>query len=94
MRGRAGLKGLRDTIDHVVRDAQARKALPAGTDPGAAVNAIYALARGLTDRAANQSPDAYAATLASAKKLLRGTLFAPRASRRASTAQRRSRRGP
>lgn len=94
MRAHGGPKGLRDTIDDILSDARARGALPPGTDPGAAVNAIYALARGLTDRAANQSPDAYAATLASAKKLLRGTLFAPRASRRASTAQRRSRRGP
>lgn len=94
MRGHAGLKGLRDTIDDVVRDAQSRGALPPGTDQGAAVNAIYALARGLADRAANLTPDAYAATLASAKELLRGTLFAPRASRRATTAQRRSKRGP
>ncbi|OBI87668.1 TetR family transcriptional regulator [Mycobacterium sp. 1245805.9] len=94
MRGHAGLKGLRDTIDDIVRAAQARGALPPGTDAGAAVNAIYALARGLTDRSAHLTPDAYAATLASAKELLRGTLFAPRASRRASTAQRRSTRDP
>ncbi|OBI44369.1 TetR/AcrR family transcriptional regulator [Mycobacterium sp. E796] len=94
MRGHAGPKVLRDTIDGIVRDAQAREALPPGTDPGAAVNAIYALARGLTDRAANLTPDAYADTLASAKELLRGTLFAPRASHRTSTAQRRSKPGP
>ncbi|OBI18366.1 TetR family transcriptional regulator [Mycobacterium sp. E2327] len=94
MRGHAGLKGLRDTIDDIVRDAQARGALSPDTDPGAAVNAIYALARGLTDRSANLTADAYADTLASAKKLLRGTLFEPRASRRASTAQRRSKRDP
>ncbi|ORW95466.1 TetR family transcriptional regulator [Mycobacterium sp. IEC1808] len=94
MRGHAGLKGLRDTIDDIVRDAQARGALSPDTDPGAAVNAIYALARGLTDRSANLTADAYAATLASAKNLLRGTLFEPRASRPASTAQRRSKRDP
>jgi AcrR family transcriptional regulator len=90
----AGLKGLRDIISDIVQDAQAREALPPGSDPSAAVNAIYALARGLTDRAANLTPEAYAATLGSAKQLIRGTLFAPRASRRASTAQRRSKRGP
>jgi AcrR family transcriptional regulator len=84
-----GLKGLRDIINDIVRDAQAREALPPGIDPGAAINAIYALARGLTDRAANLTPEAYAATLGSAKELIRGTLFAPQASRRASTAQRR-----
>ncbi|OBF54826.1 TetR family transcriptional regulator [Mycobacterium sp. 852002-50816_SCH5313054-b] len=93
MRGHAGPKGLRDNIDGIVREAMARGALPAGTDPAAAVDALYALARGLTDRAANLTPDAYAATLDSAKELIRGTLFAPRASRRESTAQRRSRRG-
>jgi hypothetical protein len=53
-----------------------RGALPADTDPTAAVNAIHALARGLTERAANLDPDAYAATLSSARELLRGTLFA------------------
>ena len=42
---------------------------------GAAVNAIHALARGLTERAASLGPGAYAATLDSAKGLLRGTLF-------------------
>jgi len=94
MRGHAGLKRLRDTIDEIVRDAQERGALPPDTDPGAAVNAIYALARGLTDRAANLTPEAYAATLGSAKELIRGTLFAPRASRRASTAPHRSKRDP
>lgn len=71
-----GLKALRDIITEIVRDAQARGALPVGTDPRAAVNAIHALARGLTERAASLEPDAYAATLGSAKGLLRGTLFA------------------
>jgi AcrR family transcriptional regulator len=94
MRGHAGLKGLRDTIDGIIRDARARQALPPNTDPDAAINAIYALARGLTDRAANLTPEAYAATLGSAKRLIRGTLFAPPASRRASTPQRRSARDP
>lgn len=86
-----GLKALRDIIDGIVRDAPA---LPPGTDPHAAVDAIYALARGLTERAANLSPEAYAATLDAAKQLIRGTLFAPPALRRGSTPQRRSRRGP
>ncbi|OBH62854.1 hypothetical protein A5686_18615 [Mycobacterium sp. E2479] len=72
---RPGLKALRDIITEVVDDAQAQGALPAGTDAGAAVNALHALARGLTERAASLGPDAYAATLDSAKGLLRGTLF-------------------
>ena len=92
--GQTGLKAVRDTINGIVQDARARGALPPGTNPGAAVNAIYALARGLTERAANLTPEAYAATLGSAKQLIRGTLFAPQASRRESTAQRRSARDP
>ncbi|ORW30081.1 TetR family transcriptional regulator [Mycobacterium paraense] len=90
----AGLKALRDSIDDIVRDARAQGALPPDTDPGAAVDAIYALARGLTERAANLEPAAYAATLSSAKELIRGTLFAPRANPRGSTPKRRSKRGP
>lgn len=71
-----GLKALRDIITEIVRDAHTQGSLPAGTDPDAAVNAIHALACGLTERAASLGPDAYAATLDSAKGLLRGTLFA------------------
>jgi AcrR family transcriptional regulator len=70
-----GLKALHDIITEIVGDAQRQGALPACTDPSAAVNAIHALARGLTERAASLHPDAYAATLDSAKGLLRGTLF-------------------
>jgi AcrR family transcriptional regulator len=72
-----GLKALRDIVDEIIGDALARRALPPETDPGAAVNAIYALTRGLTEQAANLAPAAYAATLRSAKELIRGTLFAP-----------------
>lgn len=72
----SGPKALRDIITEVIGDARAQGALPDGTDPRAAVNAIHALARGLTERAASLGPDAYAATLDSAKGLLRGTLFA------------------
>lgn len=41
----------------------------------AAVEAICALTRGLSEQAANLSPDAYQASLESVKKLIRGTLF-------------------
>lgn len=70
-----GPKALLDIITEVIEDARAQGELPAGTEPRAAVNAIHALARGLTERAASLAPDAYAATLDSAKGLLRGTLF-------------------
>jgi AcrR family transcriptional regulator len=89
-----GLKALRDIIGEILGEARARKALPPATDPAAAVDAIYALARGLMERATHLAPDAYAATLDSAKELIRGTLFAPQASRPGSTPRRRSRRGP
>jgi AcrR family transcriptional regulator len=68
-----GLKALRDVINDIVNDAY-----PPGT-----ADAIYALTRGLTEQAANLSPEAYEATLGSAKKLIRGTLFARGAGRRA-----------
>ncbi|ORW18719.1 TetR/AcrR family transcriptional regulator [Mycobacterium palustre] len=72
-----GLKALRDIVDEIVGDAAARQALPPDTDPRAAVDAIHALIRGLTEQAASLAPAAYAATLRSAKELIRGTLFAP-----------------
>jgi AcrR family transcriptional regulator len=89
-----GLKALRDIINDVIADAVAQGALPADTKPGAAADAIYALTRGLTERAANLPPDAYAVTVASAKELIRGTLFARRERRPGSTAQHRSARDP
>ncbi|MBW0014421.1 TetR/AcrR family transcriptional regulator [Mycobacterium sp.] len=93
-RGYPGLKALRQTIDGIIDDARARGTLPPGTNPAAAVNAIYALTRGLTEQAANLTPESYAATLRSAKELIRGTLF-PRPTRRPKpTAQHRSIRDP
>ena len=89
-----GLKALRDIINDVIEDARARGALPPDTNPGAAVNAIYALTRGLTEQAANLTAEGYAATLGSAKELIRGTLFAQPATRPDSTAQHRSTRDP
>ncbi len=71
-----GLKALRDIISEIVEAARTQGALPPDTNPGAAIDAIYALTRGLTERAASLGPDAYAATLESAKDLIRGTLFA------------------
>lgn len=70
-----GLKALRDIITEIIGDAHGQGALPTDTDPVAAANAIHALARGLTERAASVGTEAYAATLDSAKGLLRGTIF-------------------
>ncbi len=70
-----GLKALRDIISDIIEDAEKRGALPRSSNKGAAADAIYALTRGLTERATSLTPDAYAATLESAKDLIRGTLF-------------------
>lgn len=89
-----GSPALRDIVGEVVDDALLRGALPPGTDPRAAADAIHALARGLLERAATLEPGAYAATLASAKDLISGTLFARPASHPDSTARHRSAQDP
>jgi AcrR family transcriptional regulator len=71
-----GSKALRDVVSEIVADAQERGRWPAETRAEAAVEAICALARGLSEQAASLPGDAYEATLGSAKKLIRGTLFA------------------
>ncbi|WP_156686290.1 TetR/AcrR family transcriptional regulator [Mycobacterium sp. Marseille-P9652] len=71
-----GLKALRAILSDIVEEAGARGRLPRGTETKATVDALDALARGLTERAAALAPDAYAVTLEAAKALIRGTLFA------------------
>ncbi len=73
--GQPEFTALRDVIADIVGDAAGQGLLPAGTDTEAAVNAIYALARGLTEQAANLPDRTYQATLPSAKNLIKGTLF-------------------
>lgn len=89
-----GSKALRDNIAEILRDARTRGALPPGTDPVAAADAVHALARGLAERAARLDADAYAATLASTKELISGTLFARPANRPRSTPRRRATPNP
>jgi AcrR family transcriptional regulator len=71
-----GLKALRDIINDIVEEARAQEALSPDADARAAVDAIYALTRGLTEQAASLPPGPYEATLASVKQMIRGTLFA------------------
>ncbi|HZE14430.1 MAG TPA: helix-turn-helix domain-containing protein [Mycobacterium sp.] len=78
---RVGFKALRDIISDIVDDARQCGGLGADSDSAGAVNAIYALTRGLTEQAANLPPEAYHATLRSAKQLIRGTLFGHQAKR-------------
>jgi AcrR family transcriptional regulator len=70
-----GSKALREVVTEVVEDARGQGRLSSETDASAAIEAICALARGLSEQAASLPPDAYDATLGSAKKLIRGTLF-------------------
>jgi AcrR family transcriptional regulator len=70
-----GSKALRDVVTEIVEDARAQGRLSRDTDAGAAVEAICALTRGLSEQAASLPPDAYDAMLSSAKKLIRGSLF-------------------
>jgi AcrR family transcriptional regulator len=87
---RMGFKVLRDIIADIVDDALKGGGLAADSDPAGTVDAIYALARGLTEQAANLSPDAYHAALRSAKQLIRGTLFEQRPQRSRTRRQRSS----
>jgi AcrR family transcriptional regulator len=70
-----GSKALRDVVTEIVEDARAQGVLSSGTNTAAAVEAICVLTRGLSERAASLSPEAYDATLGSAKQMIRGTLF-------------------
>lgn len=72
---RVGFRVLRDIISDIVDDAQRRGGLAPGSDAAGTVEVIYALTRGLTEQAANLPPEAYHATLRSAKQLIRGSLF-------------------
>ena len=70
-----GFKALRGVIGDIIGDTAAQGLLPSGTNPEAAVNAIYALTRGLTEQAAGLPEPTHRANLVSAKQLIRGTLF-------------------
>ncbi len=70
-----GSTALRDVVTEIVEDARAMGRLSPEADAGAAVEAICALTRGLSEHAAALPPDAYDATLNAAKKLIGGSLF-------------------
>ena len=71
----AGSKALHDVVAEIVADAQRQGRLSPDTDTRSVVEAICALTRGLSEQADSLRPDTYQATLHSAKKLIRGTLF-------------------
>jgi len=71
-----GSKALRDVVTEIVENAHSRGALSPATNTAAAIDAICALTRGLTEPAARSSRESYDATLSVAKRMIRGTLFA------------------
>lgn len=66
---------LRVVLGELVDEARRGGSLATEVDTQGAADAVYALTRGLTEQAAQLSPDAYSATLSCAEDLLRGTLF-------------------
>ncbi|OBH26337.1 TetR family transcriptional regulator, partial [Mycobacterium sp. E342] len=68
----ADFQVFRGIIEGVIDDAYRRGELAHRADRNGIVEAVYALIYGLTERAASLGPEAYAATLASAKDLVRG----------------------
>lgn len=77
-----GSKALHDVMFQIVDDARQRGTLSAETGTRATVEAICALARGLSEQADSLAPRTYRAALDSAKSLIRGTLFTQRVAER------------
>jgi len=71
-----GSRALRDVVTQIVETAHSKGLLSPATTTRAAIDAICALTRGLTEPAARDSPEEYDATLGVAKRMIRGTLFA------------------
>jgi AcrR family transcriptional regulator len=74
--GTAGFQVFRDIIEQIIEDAARDGQLVDGPGSSGAVEAVYALVYGLTELAATLPAEEYHATLASAKRLVRGVLFA------------------
>ncbi|MEB3980712.1 helix-turn-helix domain containing protein [Mycobacterium sp. 663a-19] len=70
-----GSKALHDVVTEIVEDARVRGELAPGLRTAATVEAICALARGLSERAGTVAPKTHGAAMNAAKKLIRGTLF-------------------
>ena len=72
---RAGVQAIRVLIAEIIDDAVADGTLAAGVDPDSVVDVLFALARGLTEQTARPPRTSHTDTLATAKRLIRGTLF-------------------
>lgn len=72
-----GVQAIRTLITEIVTDAEREGALAPDIDADAVVDVLFALTRGLTEQAAEPRPHVHRDTLATAKRLIRGTLFSP-----------------
>jgi AcrR family transcriptional regulator len=70
-----GSEALHDVVAEIVTAAHREGRLSSDLDERSVVDTICALTRGLSEQADSLRPDTYQATLSSAKKLIRGTLF-------------------
>ncbi|OBI39434.1 TetR/AcrR family transcriptional regulator [Mycobacterium colombiense] len=75
--GAGGFQAFREIIDGIVEDAFREGGLAGSAHRSGVAEAVYALIYGLTELAATLAPEDYHAALASARQLVRGTLFAP-----------------
>jgi AcrR family transcriptional regulator len=75
--GGAGFQAFREIIEGVVEDAHRQGDLAHRSDRPSVVEAIYALIYGLVELGATSPPRDYHAALEAAKRMIRGTLFAP-----------------
>jgi AcrR family transcriptional regulator len=72
-----GSKALHDVVSEIVADAGKQGRLSRESGARSTVEAICALTRGLSEQADRLRPPIHEATVDSAKKLIRGTLFTP-----------------
>jgi len=73
--GDTGFHALREIVETVVEEGHRRGELAGRVDPRGAVEAVYSLVYGLTELAATLPPEEYHAALASARRMVRGTLL-------------------
>jgi len=72
---RVGVQAIRALIAEIIDDARRDGSLAADVDADAVIDVLFALTRGLTEQTADPRPHVHRDTLATAKRLIRGTLF-------------------
>jgi AcrR family transcriptional regulator len=72
---KAGVQVIRVLIAEIIDDARTAGTLAPDVEPDAVVDVLFALARGLTEQTTRSGKHPRRDTLATAKRLIRGTLF-------------------